>query len=383
MIQNMRINEIEDHLKTAIDSIVINQPEIIEKLTDKWIPDEIIGRDDEIKKIIEFIAQISCGKRQHLIINGLRGMGKTLVSRSFAEAKIVRNVNLIRIDCQSTSPKQIPKIIATALELPNCSTFLDILDRVKKPVILFIDHIEHISNHHYFAGAFDRLFINPFFHFIFITSNLRKLNSYISKNGRYTPIMKITFRTYHVESVRQIIKQRLNLIPTSFGLSDHLIDLIADHTINGGGGDIKFLLNILSDLIKISQKKQAMPTEDDVITTIATIQRIVMGKTTMNITDPHVLTLLEILMKIAQSNTTITRYDLYGVFMNYVTSKHLPVKSDTWLHRWLHILQNVGITKLFNKTRKGIRGKTSIVQIVATVEQLQNYILNIEQGDDT
>lgn len=220
-------------------------------LTDKWIPNELLVRDQQLNVLLE-------NQKKEFSANywicGDKGLGKTLTAKLFT---CIVDGSLI-LNCTSQSFKDSVKTFAlTHGIVPKTTesavtTIMQIINKTqcKKP-ILFIDDVDKLKEYFkrdftvYLHDLYDRMLdsYDAFSIHIITTLPFNQMEKHLSPPAvsrlRFKPL---TFPRYSKDEILALLKQRLDYI-NSVQIQEDALKLIGDK-ISRIGGDFRKALEI-------------------------------------------------------------------------------------------------------------------------------------------
>ena len=217
-----------------MESII--QPQIdIRPLLPNYVPEELIGRTDEIdfleNEIQNFMKHGAC---TNIHIDGVTGSGKTATLKYFEKKypSLLKYVNCMGLTREKeflstisdTKPRTTTEAIQKAIDYFTEHRNILVIDEIDK---IADTQTWNIINHIYRETAIP----------IFIISNRKDIDKTIPEDAHKTLLFhKVYFDSYNIETITEILQQRLNLSRFYFedGCEVNILGVIAHHAYESG-----------------------------------------------------------------------------------------------------------------------------------------------------
>jgi len=216
---------------------------MIEELSEDYIPDEVLHREEQIEKIKDIFQNFLDNKiGTNIIIFGVTGSGKTLLVK-----KVMKEMNnAIYVSCDNTLTAF--KTLKTLFNL-NSKTHQEILETAikelkKNPKILIFDEIDKISRSEDFTklmSNFNTIYRKTMVPIILITLKRDILNNMKTDVRKTLLFEKLNLPSYNAKELKDILKQRISKIKLDVdeGIINYISALAAQY------GSARLLMNLL------------------------------------------------------------------------------------------------------------------------------------------
>jgi len=237
------------------------------------IPNELIGREDEIKTITDFIKKCtSTARSSSLYISGAPGTGKTACVKTICKNNQIKESleEVIHLNCMaSSSPLELYKQLATSLGAKSSINKLGCQKFIEKNITFSTDHDKMIL---VVLDEMDQLNSNDFEVLYKLFDLVSVKNSKIIMVGiansldltdRMLPRLQtnaklksklelLNFKPYSQSQLVKIIESRLPKGTNQFSSIDKMSIQLAARKISSSSGDVRKLLNTVQRTIELN-----------------------------------------------------------------------------------------------------------------------------------
>lgn len=366
---------IREHIRENRDPWIVRE----DTFTDFWYGEEIIHRDEEVTAMLKYLADVGTGIQRHLVVAGNAGTGKTYTARLIHNQFLGQShipVRTVYIDCTSVTPKKILYTICNAIHITAQyhDPFTAIQQQLKHAVVIIIDNIAKVDVRQYFRGVLDKLASNHYISFMIIVHRARPILQYMTRKGLYPELGKLMFRTYTADEIYDLLCQRITLGLAPHVWSDELLHEYAQRTCEILNGDMR---SILSTFLQCTRGayENTMPemTREYMIRHVTNVHQTQLTAEGIDLSDPYVGKLLDVLTLLSTQVSYIYRSDLYGKYLSTLAQSTMTPKSDTWFYRKLIVIQQLGLIHLDKRSRTGKPGLELVIRLLADRERLQLF----------
>lgn len=216
---------------------------MIEELSEDYIPEEVLHREEQIKKIKDIFQNFSDNKvGTNILILGVTGSGKTLIVK-----KVMKEMNnSVYISCDNTLTAY--KTLKSIFNI-NSKTHQEILELTikelkKNPRILIFDEIDKISRSEDFNKLMNNLntiYRKTMVPIILITLKRDILNNMKSDVRKTLLFEKINLPSYNAIELQDILKHRISKVNLEIdvGVINYVAALSAQY------GSARLLMNLI------------------------------------------------------------------------------------------------------------------------------------------
>lgn len=213
-------------------------------LNDSYLPDSIIGRDNQIDEINKSIEQFNkFGNGTNLIITGRTGTGKTVILKS-----LVRNNDFFRYASgvvDNTEVKVLRRIAMTNKTYRDIILNSLIKQLHKEPKCIVIDEVDKVKDFKNLVNTLNYIYRETEVPIILAT-NVSRLVSMLPDDARLTLFFRpINFGVYNATELRNILQDRIKR--ANINLDDGKISLIS--ALATGEGSARVLLGLARECI--------------------------------------------------------------------------------------------------------------------------------------
>lgn len=186
---------------------------MIIELTEEYIPEEILHRDKQIKKILSVFNNFkNSGMGTNLSINGVTGSGKTTIIRKIIE----QENNSIYINCNET---KTPFKTLSRICKKKVKTQSEVLEKVieelkENPKIIILDEFDKVSNLTLLSNDLNSIYRKTMVPIIIISPK-RNIIKDIPMDVKKTLLFnKLNLPSYNALELRDILDERIKCITT-------------------------------------------------------------------------------------------------------------------------------------------------------------------------
>ena len=336
-----------------------------------YFPEEIKSRDKEIQEISYNLKPITENKKaRNLLIHGLPGTGKTLVSNyvlkqlteythkaKFVYINAIEDNTRFSVYCKLLTLYNSP--------LPRRGLGIDeILNRVKEEMsktdfipIIIIDEVDKLEKSEISTILYDLSRIEVFkkyFALLLITNHKEFLITLDPRVQSSLFLSEVEFKKYSPQELKEILKERIEhgLIPSA--ISEDLIGYITGYAAKNGG-DARIAIDLLFKSAKTADKIGVLKIDKEIIIDSAKFIDAVKLSEKLNYIE-------EIEKKILKSIPEL------GIESGLLYKK-FPKDSDRTIRRYLENLEKIGLVKI--KEDNSQKGRTRIIELCFNKELLK------------
>lgn len=332
----------------------------LEVLEESWYDDQIIGREEQIKLLIDYIVRMFKGYDKHVIIQGNSGCGKTYslhnILRFFDENKKSGNYDLHYFNAPRSAPQNTKSTLLSILQYNKSDDFITSINeynREKQHVFIF-DHLSDTPRlREYLEKVILPLFETHYFSMILVSRNektTRKIHSVIQ-----TPIEKfveIDFNPYSRNDLFSIAHRRIQL--SRVNIERWALRLIAGKMTEMGWYDCRTLLEILRYAVDLKLAKQ-IPTNEIIDLCEQKLSNLSYLMKYFDFSNPHIFSLLEVMLMATEATDRSEIYNYYAIRMRDAYTK-------IWLHKNLHKMEKYNLIDFVDGVDRRKRKKSVILK---------------------
>lgn len=220
------------------------------ELTEQYIPEKFLFREDQVKKIKEtFIDFKKTGISTNLILLGTTGAGKTSVLKRI----IKDNDNTIFVSCsEHKSTNKILRFLSG--KKFHCDSDLQkaLIEQLKEtPKILIIDEVGKIDDMERFCNTINTIYRNTNVPIILATNKWTFIQE-MPDDARLTLFFnRVEFPYYDAIQLKAILNERLKLVEdrVSFRFSDESLSYLCGKVVKEQFSSVRVALVILNQCI--------------------------------------------------------------------------------------------------------------------------------------
>lgn len=193
---------------------------ILKELTEFYMPEKILHREDQIKEIKNVFKQFKeFGTGSNLLLCGFSGSGKTTVINNVLSEQ--ENNFIFVSGSQQITAHQILRAITDMTFTTRERLLSEAIRKFRNhPTVIIIDEINKLKRVEEIRWLFNDL--NTLFREtgcpIIVITNMREILKIIPKDAKLTLFFKnIEFKSYNPDELRDIIEERINLIKQKCG----------------------------------------------------------------------------------------------------------------------------------------------------------------------
>ena len=227
---------------------------------------ELLYERKQFKPVAENIMQfLSMGIRQHALIIGPRGSGKTAIVKYILKeaVKIINNFEYIYINCRDldNSYKIMKGVIRQKKKVPKDEvlyTFIDALNATDKKKILILDEVDLIRDDDIIYNITRRDDLNKV-HMILITKTPKFYDNLSSDVKSSLKKDTFYFDTYDYQHIKEILQKR-----ATYGFHNYdpsILYEIAVSNVKHAGSDVRVGIRVLEQIFKHMDHTQIEPSD--------------------------------------------------------------------------------------------------------------------------
>lgn len=304
---------------------------------ENWTDNRLIGRNREVKYIIEYIAKVINGEPTHLLLVGGKGCGKTYVLRNIMSKFLQipnKSYEINYIDTSIHSPKEAEREILRLMGLKSTRYNSPIVERPRTKHFFIIDHVSDTFRTEEYVKKVIMPFIDLNLGSLIIAlrdeTEQKKLEQQLSVSMKKCDVL--SFMPYTNNHYFSMMIHRVN--SSSIKIESWVLQRIIDVAFDMGHTDCAKFFGALR--VAAELKLQETPNNEIIEKCKETLSDLTFLADHIDLSNIHNVNLLETL---SSAINPLPRSVIYNAYRSKTPNPY----SNVWMHKKLHLLKDLNV----------------------------------------